>query len=1385
MSDVSQRIAALSPAQRDVLERRLRGIKPLADDGGLSPHKKDERVFCLSSCQERLWFEHHLHADTPIYTEAIILDITGPLDHRVLENSYTELVRRHEILRTCFKHVDGELRQIVCDATEVIIPVLDLRRDSVEEQTAKTRQESQAEARRRFELDQLPLFRCVLFWLGDKKTQLVFSGHHITIDGWSIGLFFQELFQTYAALADGQQTGLPEPGIQYADYAVWQQSWLETKAARAQLNFWKNRLQGRLGELGLPTDRPRSPVRSTAGAREAFSVTAELSNALRELSKRKGVTLFMLLLAAFKALLYRYTRQSQITVGSPNANRDRRELEEVIGPFINMFALSTNVGAGQTFDELLESIRSTTLEAYANREFPFEKLVAELQPDRDMSRTPLFQVMFDLQRLPTPMNPPGLSVAFVESDSGIAKFDLSLLLRETDQGIIGGWEYSTQLFERDTIVRMQRHYLVLLDSVMGDSSQRVSSLPILTEEENLRILREWNDTAAEWADGAWTPQLFESAATEWSDRVAAVSEHDELTYGELDSKSNVLATRLKQLGVGPDVVVGLCLERGLDLLTAMLAVLKAGGCYLPLDGDYPRERLAFMVDDSGAAIVLTHQSLEGALSGCRARLLCLDGYWDGPLSEGPSEPMPPADGDGLAYIIYTSGSTGKPKGVQITHQALSNFLQFMRLKLGLDGSDTVLALTSLSFDISSLELLLPLICGSRVAIVDRETAYDSEKLTSAIGQFDITVMQATPTLWIHLTQSGWAGRPGLKVLCGGEPMSRDLAERLLGLGESVCNLYGPTETTVWSSTCDVAPEAGPVSIGRPIANTQMFVLDSDLNLMPGGIPGDLHIAGWGLARGYANRPDLTAEKFTPNPFSSAPGERLYKTGDLVRFKVDGEIEFLGRDDYQVKVRGFRIEPEEIESVLAAHPSVGRCAVVGKPDGNGVNRLVAYISGLNGQTSSDFREYVKERLPDYMVPSVYVFSGHLPLTSNGKVDRKALAQRDMPASVVEETIPPDTDTERKLAEVWGRLLGAAEVGIDDNFFYLGGYSLLASSMASEIRNAFGVNMPLAKAFERPTIRGLSEWIDSQLQVGRIADVLPQFVTPIQTSGARPPVFFVPPGSGSPNCYVDLAVHLGSDQPVYGFLSPGLLKRGATPSSIERMADLYIEQMQKIQPIGPYVLAGWSFGAFVAFEMGRLLEQRGEEVSLVALIDAAPPASQGRPVWKSPGFVIRFGATIVKTLMGPKLPRSYREMKLLAKWMGIDLPDSFRSIRDRDIRAQFKFLAVLVSNLLGSLSVFKATLLSFLKYVPRDYGGRVVVFGGSEDLKKRRAMDDGVRQLVSGTVETRIATGNHMTILDPAHAEALASELSDSITAAAKADRAAASLNKRRLQSNNRP
>ncbi|HEX8150236.1 MAG TPA: amino acid adenylation domain-containing protein [Pyrinomonadaceae bacterium] len=1038
----------------------------------------------LSFAQQRLWFLDHFESDGAVYNVTSAVRLTGDLDVGALERALTEIVRRHEVLRASFPMRDGRPAQVTAAARPVALPVSDLRRLPAGEREAEVRRRTSEEARRPFDLAAGPLLRASLMRLADDVHVALLVMHHIVSDGWSISVMTREVAALYEAFAAGRPSPLPELPVQYADFAAWQRRWLRGEALERQLDYWRGQLAG-AEPLELPADRPRPAVRSQRGAHNGFMLERELADSLRRLSRGEGVTLFMTLMAGFKALLHRYTGQHDISVGTPVAGRNRPEVEGLIGLFVNMLVLRTDLSDDPTVRELLGREREVALGAYAHQDVPFERLVEELQPQRNLSQTPLFQVVLAMQNAPRgAFELAGVRMTEEPVESGTAKFDLVLTLEETAEGLAASFEYSTDLFDAATVRRMAGHYAQILRGMAHDAGQRVSRLTPLTEPERRGLLAAWARTGEEFAAGECLHETFERRAAETPAAEAVGYGDVRLSYAELNERANRVAHHLRGQGVSADVLVGVMMERSAELVVALLGVLKAGGAYLPLDPTYPQDRLAFMLEDAGVSVVLTQERHLEKLRGRDVRVTCIDSEWD-EIEKGSGEDPRAAVGEqNLAYVIYTSGSTGRPKGVCVTHANVARLFAATRHWFDFNSEDVWTLFHSYAFDFSVWELWGALLHGGRLVVVPNEVARSPADFLALLAREQVTVLNQTPSAFRQLMREDEsAGTPTLAlryVVFGGEALEmRSLAPWFARRGDRrprLVNMYGITETTVHVTYRPLTSEdaEGASVIGQPIPDLEIYVLDSRMEPVPLGVPGEMYVGGEGLARGYLNRPELTAERFVPHPYSKEPGARLYKTGDVARYTAAGELEYVGRADQQVKIRGHRIELGEVEAVLAQHPNVKEAVVLPSEGDAGERKLTAYLvcdAGLAPATS-ELRAHLKAKLPEYMIPAAFVTLDALPLTSHGKLDRRALRDYEPEgAGPGENFVAPRTPVEEALAAIWSQALGVGRVGVHDNFFELGGDSIRSIEVSARARE-LGLGVTVQQLFIHQTVGELA-------------------------------------------------------------------------------------------------------------------------------------------------------------------------------------------------------------------------------------------------------------------------------------------------------------------------
>jgi amino acid adenylation domain-containing protein len=1194
------------------------------------PSSTQEMIcFPASFAQQRLWFIDQMTPGKATYNLPGALRVTGKLDVAVLKKALEEVSRRHETLRTRFVSVQGEAQQVIEDQVKVQLPIVDLTSIAGEqEREAEAVRLAQEEAREPFDLKQAPLFRGKLLRLGVLDHVLLFTMHHIISDAWSMGVLIEEISVLYDAFSIGRPSPLSEIPIQYADFSEWQREWLAGGVLEAQLAYWKEQLAG-ISVLQLPTDRPRPTTQSQNGAVYEFAVEAKVAQQLRKLAEERGATLFMVLLSAFQTLLYRYSGQADIAVGTPTAGRGSNETEKLIGFFINTLVLRGDLFGAPSFLELLQRTKEVTLEAYTHQDVPFEKLVEVLSPERNLGSTPLFQVMMVLQNAPQSDLRLGSATlqAFNIVDNGTSKFDLLLQLGEDGMGMLtGSLQYSTDLFDRATIGRFIEHYRKLLRGIAEGPLQSIDGLPLLTANEEKQVVEEWNRTSVEFERRKFVPGLIEEQVDRTPTATALRYEEEELTYQELNERANQLARQLGELGVGAEARVGLLIERSVEMVVGLLGVLKAGAAYVPLDPDYPAERLSYMLESAEIKVLLTQEYLREQVPGYGGPVLELDGAEEQKrIGEQSRENLNVGiEGENLAYLIYTSGSTGRPKGVMNSHGGLVNRLLWMQEEYRLRGDDVVLQKTPFSFDVSIWEFFWPLMEGAKLVLARPGGHQDPSYLAQLIHEQKITRLHFVPSmLSVFLDEErGKQCKSIRQVVCSGEALGGELARRCLDSMPWVelHNLYGPTEAaidvTYWQ--CKVEDSRASVPIGKGIANIRVYVVDKEMEPVPVGVPGELYLGGVGLARGYWGRGDLTAERFVPDGLSGKRGERLYRTGDLVRWLSDGNLEYLGRLDDQVKMRGLRIELGEIEAALQEHESVRHAVVIVREDQVGQKRLVAYIvagaesvAASNGNGSgraellqiNELREHLRAKLPEYMVPSAYVQLETIPLSHNGKIDRKSLPEPDKNMRE-QEYVGPRNAMEETLCRLWQEVLRLERVGINDNFFRIGGHSLLGVQVISRIKLIFSTEMPLSILFTAPTVASMAEHIAAVNEPDR-SQRSPVLVN-IQPHGSLPPFFCVHAVGGQVISYGELSQELGHEQPFYGLQSPPASLFPASDVSIEQMATLYNREIRRVQPVGPYQLGGWSMGGLIAWEMARQLVKEGDTIRLLALIDTTLPS-----------------------------------------------------------------------------------------------------------------------------------------------------------------------------------
>jgi amino acid adenylation domain-containing protein len=1338
-----------------------------------------------SFSQESLWFLDKLDPGRPTFHVAAGALVVGGLDVDALDTAFAEIIRRHEALRTTFDEIDGVPVQVIGPAVGQPLERLDL----TDLPTAQRRSEADRHiaelARRPFDLARGPLSRGLVLTVGKDEHEVVLVMHHIVTDGWSIGVAARELAVLYEAHSRHAPSPLPDPPLQFADYAVWQRGRLQGDRLDGLLAYWTGRLAG-VPPLELPTDRPRAAMRSARGDLRFFRVPAPLAVAVRSLARREGVTPFMTLLAAFEALVARHAGQYDFAVGTPVANRGRAEVEGLIGYFINMLALRADVAGDPTFRELLARVRADALGAFEHQELPLDRLVEALHPGRDLSRTPLFQVMFVFQNFVAPdLQRSDLRLLPLESNAGngAAKFDLTLAMADDGPEMVGSFEYDADLFDETTIVGLADRFLRLLAAATDDPSACVSDLPLLSPRERDQVVSEWNATEVDYPRSARVHQLFSEQAFRQPAAIALAWEGGSLTYRALDHRANQLAHRLTALGVGPGVLVAIAVERSPETAVALLGVLKAGGAFVPLDPSYPTERLAFMLDDARPPVLLTQSRLRDRLPATSAVVIELDAT-DALDSWPEDDPSIAVAVDDAAYVIYTSGSTGIPRGAVVSYGGLANHAQAAADLFGLAPRDRVLQFASLSFDIAIEELFPAWSRGATVVLRGGDEVLDPVRFTQHVAEHSISVLDL-PTAywhaWVHdLKTRGGTLPPSLRlVVVGGERAQASVFamwRSLGGDGVRWINTYGPTETTVIATSHEPDGAVGhEIPIGRPIANATTYVLDDHLRPLPVGVAGELFIGGMGVGLGYWNRPELTAERFLPDPFASRAGSRMFKTGDRVRWRTDGQLEFLGRRDEQVKIRGYRVEPGEIEAALLALPGVDATAVIAAVGPEGEARLHAYFVGA--PDAETLRRALRGTLPAPMIPATFTRLSALPMTPTGKTDRRALPAPATSASLPIASAAPRDPIEARLANVWEEVLGIRPVGVTDSFFDLGGHSLLAIRLLARVEEAFGRRLPLPSLFLGPTVEDQANLL--RVPVAAPGEWTP--IVPIRTAGTEPPFFCVHPAGGIVYCFAELARALGEEQPFYALQSAGLDDDQPGFETLEAMAARYVTAIRAIQPDGPYRLGGWSLGGLVAFEMARQLVESGATVDNVSLFDVKAPTVQPPRVPETLKAIAReaaalglFGnsdgevdpdldALVLAEFAGGLAVEFDGDVPALLERLRALAPDERRGFLLRFFKLDAVYVLETGPERVNRLwNVLRANLRAAVRYAPKPYNGRVAIFRAAAGVargEKDRTL--GWKRLARGGVATHEVPGDHAGILKPPGVSILAERLRSEI------------------------
>jgi amino acid adenylation domain-containing protein len=1320
----------------------------------ITPVPRTGEPLPMSWAQQRLWFLYQLEGASSTYNMPNALQITGELHIEALKQTLSVIVQRHEVLRTSFHLVDGNPVQVINSNTNLTLAVIDIQKLPIDQQQAAVEKFSNKDAQQPFDLNQAPLVRAMLLKLDAYSHVLLFTLHHIVADGWSMGVLIQELSTIYPALAAGKPSPLPDLTIHYADFSVWQRQWLTGEVLATKLNYWQQQLADAPPILELPTDKPRPAVQTFRGDRLAFHLRKDLSEQLNVLSQQSGTTLFMTLQAAFVTLLHRYTGQDDILIGTPIANRNRQELEPLIGFFVNTLVLRNKVTNNPKFSELLTQVKQVALDGYAHQDVPFEQVVEALQPERKLSHAPLFQVMFILQNAPMGnLELPGLSFVPLASENVTAKFDLTLSIWETKQGLAGWWEYNSDLFVPETISRMIAQFQTLLLGIVANPEERVGQLPLLTVTEQKQFS---GDETESYNLKNSIPELFADQVEKTPDHLAVVFGETQLTYAELDKRANQLAHHLQSLGVKPEVAVGICIERSLDLVVGLLAILKAGGAYVPLDSSYPSDRLAYMLQDSQASVLLTTSQILEILPDHTAQVVCLDVVNCNNLpSNSPENGLKP---DNLAYVIYTSGSTGTPKGVAMPHSVLVNLFDWQINHSSIAANSKTLQFAPMSFDVSCQEIFSTWCAGGILVLLPEDTRKDPTALLNLLSEQGVERLFLPFVALQQLAEvaTNVESLPPLRdIITAGEQLqvTPALKNFLHRLGNcTLHNQYGPSETHVVTQfTLGDEVEEWPIlpPIGKAIANTQIYILDKYLQSVPIGVKGELYIGGVGVARGYLYRADLTTEKFINHH-----GMRLYKTGDLGRYLLDGNIEYLGRIDNQVKVRGFRIELGEIEAALNHHPQVKQAVTIVEGETATEKRLIAYIvfNSEKQVTPLELRNFLQQQLPEYMIPSVFVNLDVLPLTPSGKVDKKSLP---LTPGIHQSqlTVAPRDSLELQLTQIWSEVLGADWVGIHDNFFEIGGNSLLAVRLMAQIQQKLHKQIPLASLFQNPTVEELANLLRQSIDASLWSSLVP-----IQAHGSNPPFFCIPGAGGNVLYFYDLARCLGPEQPFYGLQAQGLDGESEPLHRIEDIASDYIKAIQTIQPQGPYLLGGHSFGGLVAFEMAQQLQQQGYEVARLAILDTVAPVKESVELELDDAIWLVQIAKVMERLFNTTLKIDYETLQTL----------SFDAQLD-SLLQQLKIVQILpmdanITQLRGFVRVYKTHTHAFSNYFPSLVHDTPITLlraseiseeeqGRSEYVSRLEDVTLGWNQFSTQAIDVHFVPGTHLTMMKPPHVQVL--------------------------------
>jgi amino acid adenylation domain-containing protein len=1312
----------------------------------------------LSFAQQRLWFLDKLNPNSAAYSVPSVLRLKGPLQLDPFRKALNAVAARHESLRTTFESADDAPNQKVNPPAEVDLQLFDLSQLDQTGQRAECEKIISAEIRRPFNLATDLMIRAALVKLAPGEHILVLVAHHIASDEWSLGVLFSEWAAHYSSFTANRKAMLPELPMQYCEFAQRQREWLQSEGYQQQLDYWREQLKVP-PVLDLPTDRPRPATQTSNGSLVSASIPRELLQKLKAFSGKERSTLFMSLLGIFKVLLHRYSQQTDIIVGCPIAGRNQIELEPLIGFFVNTLAIRSFPQGNLSFREYLKQVRESTLMAYANQDIPFDKLVEELHPRRSSSHMPFVQVMFSLQNEAVQDEIfPGVKSQEIAVHNGTSKFDLTFVAKETPAGLDVSIEYNTDLFEPERIRRMAVHFQKLTESVLTEADQAIGRLEMLSAEEKQQLIFEWNRTETDYPRGECVHQLFEAQAAKTPDAIAVQYGEQTINYRELNARANQLAWFLRNRKVRTNTVVGVYMERSIEMTVAFLAVLKAGAAYVPLDLGYPRERLMFMISDSAMALILTQETLRSQFSEIPIDLVCLDAEW--PVIGAELRYLPPniANPDSLAYIIYTSGSTGEPKGVAVPHRGITRLVlntDYVRIT----AQDRIAQASNASFDAATFEIWGALLNGARLIGISKDVLLSPNNFRETLRAERITILFLTTALFNQLAREVPDIFGTLETLLfGGEAVDPKWVEAILQSQPParLLHVYGPTENTTfstWYQVLQIAEDGLTIPIGKPIANTQLYILDPVMQPVPIGINGEIYLAGDGLAHGYWKRPELSLERFIPNPFK--PGTRLYRTGDLARFDERGNVEFVARIDHQVKLRGFRIELGEIEALLCRHPGIANSVVLLREDVPGDKRLAAYLIANEPRPSvSEITNSLRAQLPEYMIPSAFVFMEAFPLTPNEKIDRQALPAPEQNRPELNKTfIAPRDNVEQQLAKIWEKILGVQPIGVADNFFDLGGHSLLAVRVFSQIERIFNKKLPLATLFRAPVIEDIARLLREEPQAKAWSTIVD-----IQPKGSRQPFFWIHTlggdGGGGFFYYRKLSELLGPDQPSFGIRSP------EEPfSRIEDMARFYLKEIRKFQPEGPYFLGGFCFGGNVAFEMAQQLSTANQRVGLLVMLETSPPNVDHRLSWSAEAAKHSIENLVenVRDFVSHKPGAQFAFLKQKSRRLTQKFRNKIGQPAESSSSVELKEIIDLSTYPEGYVKYAEAHWHALTEYHPAPYPGEIILFRAKKQGLSNFNHTLGWDALVEDRVQVSVIPGTHENMLQEPNVQIVAAKL----------------------------